>query len=361
MPNSRASSAYEWRRTAGSWAQVLTTISSRPSSAASARMRAPPRRACRRRRGGASAPGRRRSAREPRAAMSSGRCSGPSTPRCAVDAPALAAQRVVRASASLSAASAQMQIVACGRGGGRCPCTAGGTAQGLLDALAVHEEVGEGIGQAEVRRQLRAVVGAAQHPDLGRALEAGIAAGGARGWATAPRCCWPRVQAIRSCTCSGKRRRVRRVGVQQRAVRMSLPGARPTPRSMRPGASASSTRNCSATLKARVVRQHHAGAADAGCAGCARRSRPAGSRARADDGRQAVVLADPEAVVAQRFAVHRQVQRVAQRVVFTAAGAGNGLVRTDSRHAAECAARPAAFGPSTARRPGSCPPPSRRS
>ena len=32
---------------------------------------------------------------------------------------------------------------------------------------------------------------------------------------------------------------------------------------MRPGASASSTRNCSATLQRRIVRQHHAGAADA--------------------------------------------------------------------------------------------------
>ena len=40
------------------------------------------------------------------------------------------------------------------------------------------------------------------------------------------------------------------LGASARAVRPSLPGARPIPRSMRPGCSVSSSRNASATLSA---------------------------------------------------------------------------------------------------------------
>src|SRR5204863_10022068 len=75
-----------------------------------------------------------------------------------------------------------------------------------------------------------------------------------------------------------------------------------------------------------VVRQHHAGAADAD-ARRARRDRGHQHLGRAaDDGRQAVVFADPEAAVAEALAMLGQVERVADRSVFGAAGDGNGLI-----------------------------------
>ena len=112
-----------------------------------------------------------------------------------------------------------------------------------LGALAVGEEVGEGIGQAEVGRELRAVVGAAEDPDLRRVRSQRM--GGDAGVGA------DEVQACRSRTCTGKSSAAwLAFGFRARAVRMSPPGARPTPRSIRPGASASRTRNCSATLRA---------------------------------------------------------------------------------------------------------------
>ena len=55
-----------------------------------------------------------------------------------------------------------------------------------------------------------------------------------------------------------------------RAVAWSVPGARPRPRSMRPGNSDSSVPNCSAITQRRVVRQHDAAGADADASRCRR-------------------------------------------------------------------------------------------
>jgi hypothetical protein len=113
----------------------------------------------------------------------------------------------------------------------------------LLDALPVGEEIRERIRQPEVRGELRAVVGAAEDPDLRRMRSERM-----RGDAEVAAFCGPGLQIAHllrkgsAAACA--------FGLSARAVRMSPPGARPTPRSMRPGASASSTRNCSATFSA---------------------------------------------------------------------------------------------------------------
>ena len=79
-------------------------------------------------------------------------------------------------------------------------------------------------------------------------------------------------------------------------------------------------------LERAVVRQHDAGAADAD------RRRARGDRRHedlgraADDRRQAVVLAQPEARVAEPLAVLGERQRVADRRVFAAAGERHRLV-----------------------------------
>ena len=122
-----------------------------------------------------------------------------------------------------------------------------------------------------------------------------------------PWCDGSEVQACRSRTCSGKSSAAAcAFGFSARAVRMSPPGARPTPRSMRPGRERLQHAELLGHLQRAVVRQHHAGAADAD----ARRAR--GDRGHqhlgraADDGRQAVVLADPEALVAEALAMLRR-------------------------------------------------------
>ena len=110
--------------------------------------------------------------------------------------------------------------------------------------LAVGEEIGERVRQAEMRGELRAVVGAAEDPDLGRMRPDRM-----RGDAGMTADARPRLQVAHldreflGGACAA-------FGLSARAVRMSPPGARPTPRSIRPGASASRTRNCSATLSA---------------------------------------------------------------------------------------------------------------
>jgi hypothetical protein len=79
-------------------------------------------------------------------------------------------------------------------------------------------------------------------------------------------------------------------------------------------------------LERRVVRQHDARAADADSRRARRDRRHEDLGARADDGREAVVLAEPEPVVAERLAVHGEVQRVADRRVLATAVDGDGLV-----------------------------------
>jgi len=80
-------------------------------------------------------------------------------------------------------------------------------------------------------------------------------------------------------------------------------------------------------LQRRVVRQHHAGAADAHARGARGNGGHQHLGRAAHDGGHAMVLADPESPVAQRFAMCGQVQRVAQGVAFLAAGAGDRLVK----------------------------------
>ena len=89
-------------------------------------------------------------------------------------------------------------------------------------------------------------------------------------------------------------------------------------------------------LERRVMRQHDAGTAQAHALRARGDGRQQDLGRGADDGRQAVVLADPEAVVAQGLAMRGQIQRVAQRVVLTAPGAGDRLVQNRKRqcHAA---------------------------
>ena len=79
-------------------------------------------------------------------------------------------------------------------------------------------------------------------------------------------------------------------------------------------------------LEGRVVGQHHAGTADADAPGARGDGGHQHLRRRTDDGGHAVMLAHPEALVAQGLAMLGEFHRVAQRVVFTAPGAGHGLV-----------------------------------
>jgi hypothetical protein len=79
-------------------------------------------------------------------------------------------------------------------------------------------------------------------------------------------------------------------------------------------------------LQCAVVRQHHAGAADAD-APSARGDRGHQDLGRtADDGGQAVVLAEPEAFIAERLAMLGKHQRVADRRVFIAPGKRRRLI-----------------------------------
>jgi len=91
-----------------------------------------------------------------------------------------------------------------------------------------------------------------------------------------------------------------------------------------------------------VMRQHHASAADADAlrARCDRRHQDFGGRAH--DARVAVVLADPETVVAPGFGLLRQRQRVADGFVVPATGGGHRLVqdRQTQTHALSLPVRP---------------------
>ena len=98
------------------------------------------------------------------------------------------------------------------------------------------------------------------------------------------------------------------------AAARSVPGARPRPRSMRPGNNASSVPNCSATRQRRMVGQHDAAGADAN-ARCARPDvREEHRRRRAGDTRHVVVLGHPEAPVAQALGMLRDIARPAKGV-----------------------------------------------
>jgi hypothetical protein len=80
-------------------------------------------------------------------------------------------------------------------------------------------------------------------------------------------------------------------------------------------------------LEWRVMRQHHAGAADANARGPRGDGRHQHLGRTAHDGGVAVVLADPETVVAQSFAILRQGQRFSNGCIGTAPRQGHGLVK----------------------------------
>ena len=119
----------------------------------------------------------------------------------------------------------------------------------LLETLS-GEVVREHVRQAERRRELRGVVARSEQPHLGRTLAAGVA-------------CTSYVPPLvnRTLAPSGETsERMSRMWSGNRSTSLvvplcrsscvitgSEPGARPMPRSMRPGASASSAANCSAT------------------------------------------------------------------------------------------------------------------
>ena len=111
-------------------------------------------------------------------------------------------------------------------------------------------------------------------------------------------------------------------------------------------------------LQRAVVRQHHAGAADADAFG-ARRDRGHQDLGRAaDDRRQAVVLAEPEARVAEALAVLREVERVADRGVLAAAGERDRLVEHRESKVGHAFSRADGSGrssaPTPAARPARC-------
>ena len=92
-----------------------------------------------------------------------------------------------------------------------------------------------------------------------------------------------------------------------------MPGARPRPRSMRPGKQRLQHLEALRHHQRRVVRQHHAARADAHVRRD-RRDLPDHDVGRgAGDVREIVVLGDPVALVAEPVGETRQIERVAQR------------------------------------------------
>ena len=180
---------------------------------------------------------------------------------------------------------------------------------------------GERVGQPQMRRQLRAVCAGAEDPDrrLPHPRRAPPAAPG-------------RVPSAGNS--SSARPRPRETGRRRRsdcaaspAPRSGpMPGARPSPRSIRPGCSAASVPNCSAISSGawfgsmmppapmRMVR-----VAD-------RHMRQRHRRRRAGDPRHVVVLRHPEAPVAQRLRMTGEVDRIAQRLAGVAAFGNRGEI-----------------------------------
>ena len=292
-----ASKAYERRRTAGSWAQVLITTSSsskcrgEPARACSATSAAEPTKAFPRI--GASALV---GSVKPRAAMTSGDCSGPNTPRARSMRQRSRDSARCAASSSLSAASAQTQSVACGFGCRSLGWTGADTAPSPARAFAVGEEIGEGVRQAEVRRELRAVVGAAEDPDLGRVRPERM-----RGDAV--------VRAERRSTPAGRapigKSSARLAGVRIERARGAHVAARRAADAEVDAARRERLQHAEllGDLQRAVVRQHDAGAADADRRRARRDRRHQDLGRAADDRRQAVVLADPEARIAEPLAM----------------------------------------------------------
>ena len=174
-----------------------------------------------------------------------------------------------------------------------------------LGRAAAREVVGEDVGQALLRRQPRRVVRGAQQPDrraprTRRASPAGRGCARARPSPTPPA---PSSRATLS-TYSGKRVTASSVTPpapcrRAQLVTGSVPGARPMPRSIRPGYAASSSANCSATTSGAwlgsITPPEPTRIRCVAAATSADQHRRVGRR----DGRHVVVLGEPVAAVAE--------------------------------------------------------------
>ena len=184
-----------------------------------------------------------------------------------------------------------------------------------------------------MRRQLGAVVRTAEHPELGRPLGP-RAFGRQRARDDAAQCLALRpglqVDDLLREGVGG----LRRAGVQ--GLRGAHVAAR---RAADPEVDAARRQGVQHAellghLQRRVVRQHHAGAADPDAPGARGHGGHQDLGRAADDGRQAMVFADPEAVVSECLAVRCQIQRVAHGVVLATPLHGNRLVQDRELHAA---------------------------
>ena len=209
--------------------------------------------------------------------------------------------------------------------------------QRLLDALAIHEEVGEGVGQPEVRREPGAVIGAAEDPERGHAIEAARVRRrpGVRHDAAVLASRGPGLEVAdlfrelvgRAVRLGVERERGAHVAARRAAhAEVDAPGRQRVEHAELFG-----------HLQRRVVRQHHARAADADAAGARGHGGHQHFGRGAHDGRQAVVLAQPEPLVAQGLAVHGEIDGVADRGVLAGPGECDGLVEDREFHGLEAA------------------------
>jgi hypothetical protein len=204
----------------------------------------------------------------------------------------------------------------------------------LLRADALGEEPGEGIGQAEVRGDLGAVVGAAEHPDLGCGVAFRVGLDGAEVVALgqiAPRDPGHQVAHV-----------VGELGWALVGERIQREGGA----AVRTGRAAEAQVDAAGSdriqhaellgdLEGRVVRQHHAGAADADGAGGSGDGGDQNLGRRADDGGVGVVLGHPEAVIVPAFAGLGQRHGVADRFALRAIHHGNRLIENGQAHGGE--------------------------
>ena len=189
--------------------------------------------------------------------------------------------------------------------------------QRLLHALPIGEEIGERVRQAEMRRELRAVVGAAQDPQLGAGRPRRMRLDRAERMAFLQRHAGkPRLQVDHLLREFVGRIRVRVQRHRGQAVRTRGAAHAQVDAARR---DAFEHAELLGHLERRIVRQHHAGAAypDA-LGGRADRGDQDFGRG-ADDAVAVVVLGHPVAVVAQLVAMLRELDALADRGALRAA------------------------------------------
>ena len=190
--------------------------------------------------------------------------------------------------------------------------------QRFLDAAAVAEEIREGV------RQVRSAPRAARRSRSCRGstpracvVPVGFARIARNGWSSGSGV--SPSQHSRSRTCRGNSSAAFEYGLSASAVSRSEPGARPTPEVDAPRRDGLEHAKLLGHLERRVVRKHHARAADADAARRRRDGRHQYLGRGADDAVAVVMLGHPVAVIAERVAVPRVRKRLADRVVLSAA------------------------------------------